>query len=75
MNIREHIIVETLRAGGPGSGRRPEGGRQNEIDKMKKPHPGAVCSNCGKTVSEGEYSEGQSNCCKQDVVPEEEYGK
>jgi len=71
MNIREHIAVEQLRAGGPGSGRRPEGGTA----EMKKMHPGAVCSSCGKDMTEGEYSKGESNCCKADVVPEEQYGK
>jgi hypothetical protein len=35
--------------------------------------PGAVCSECGRTVTEAEYSKGESNCCKAPVVPEEEY--
>ena len=43
-------------------------------EEMKK-HPGAVCSNCGRTVTEGEYSYGGSNCCNADVIAEEFYGK
>ena len=39
-------------------------------DKLKH---GAVCSECGRTVTEREYSLGESECCKQDVVSEEEY--
>jgi hypothetical protein len=38
-------------------------------------HPGAVCSDCGETVTESAYSTGQSGCCGKDVVAEEEYMK
>jgi len=44
------------------------------LPEMEREHPGAVCGDCGRTVTEGEYSFGGSNCCKADVVPEEEYG-
>jgi hypothetical protein len=36
---------------------------------------GAVCFRCGRTVTEAEYSCGESTCCHADVIPEEEYGK
>lgn len=42
---------------------------------MTKEKPGVVCGDCGRTVTEGEYSYGQSSCCKKFVVPEEQYGK
>lgn len=44
-------------------------------DDTNKIHHGAVCSYCGKVVTEGEYGKGESNCCKADVVTEEEFGK
>jgi hypothetical protein len=47
---------------------------KNEAE-MKKPHPGAVCQECGRTVTTGEYSIGESSCCRQPVVSQEEYGK
>ena len=47
---------------------------RNEQSEMEQEHPGAVCSDCGRTVTNGEYSYGGSNCCKADVVPEEQYG-
>lgn len=34
---------------------------------MNASHPGAVCSECGRTVTNGEYSIGESNCCKAEV--------
>jgi len=37
--------------------------------------PGAVCSDCGRTVTIVEYSCGESTCCKAEVVAEEEYGR
>lgn len=43
-------------------------------DKGEEPHHGAVCNNCGRTVSMNEYTSGESKCCKNDVVSEEEYG-
>lgn len=49
--------------------------KKDPDDEMKKLHHGAVCSDCGRTVTNGEYSKGESNCCKKDVVPEEEYGR
>jgi hypothetical protein len=55
-----------------GPGDRPVGHPDRE---MEQEHPGAVCSDCGRTVTNGEYSYGGSNCCKADVVAEEEYGK
>lgn len=36
---------------------------------------GTVCGECGRTMTEAEYSCGESSCCKAEVVPEEEYGK
>jgi hypothetical protein len=35
--------------------------------------PGAVCSKCGRTVTEAEYSYGGSKCCDADVTGEEHY--
>ena len=37
--------------------------------------PGAVCSECGRTVTVGGYSTGESTCCKAEVCAEEEYGR
>ena len=37
--------------------------------------PGVVCWECGRTVTEAEYSYGETTCCKSGVVPEEDYGK
>jgi hypothetical protein len=45
-----------------------------EREDMNAPHPGAVCGECGRTVTMGEYSGGQSSCCKAGVTAEEEYG-
>jgi hypothetical protein len=42
---------------------------------MSEIKPGAVCSNCGRTVTESEYSSGESVCCGKEVIAEEEYGK
>lgn len=36
-------------------------------------HPGAVCSECGRTVTQAEYSSGEAMCCHADVVPEEQF--
>lgn len=36
-------------------------------------HHGAVCSECGNTMTTVEYSKGESNCCKADVIPAEDY--
>jgi hypothetical protein len=44
------------------------------VDAQKR-HDGAVCSECGSTVSEGEYSLGESLCCTAEVIPQDEYGK
>jgi hypothetical protein len=38
-----------------------------------KEKPGSVCSKCGRTVTEAEYSGGQSACCKAEVTAEEFY--
>jgi len=37
--------------------------------------PGTVCSYCGRTVREREYSSGESTCCHVEVTAEEFYGK
>lgn len=52
--------------------------KNNQIEERrlleeKELHQGAVCSYCGQTVTEDEYSCGQSDCHKKDVVSEEEY--
>jgi len=44
--------------------------QQRLLDKI---HPGAVCSECGNNMTEGEYSSGRSNCCKADVCGEEDF--
>lgn len=52
-------------------------GRMDKLRTRTQPdqeHPGAVCSECGRTVTEGEYSYGGSTCCNTDVVAEEQYG-
>lgn len=36
---------------------------------------GSVCGACGRTVSEDEYSSGESKCCKAEVVAEEFFGQ
>jgi hypothetical protein len=41
--------------------------------KQEELHYGAVCSHCGKTVTNREYSKGESDCCGKWVVSEEEY--
>lgn len=48
------------------------GDEKNTLEKIM--HPGAVCSDCGATMSEDEYSCGRSDCCGADVCAEEEYG-
>ena len=47
-------------------------GRKNKSIEFDT-HPGAVCSSCGRTVTEPEYSSGESKCCKADVTGEEHY--
>lgn len=43
---------------------------------MEDEKEGTVCSECGRTVTHGEYSSGQPTCCKGgDVIPQEEYGR
>jgi hypothetical protein len=49
-----------------------ENAEQTEFRKKKD---GVVCGECGQTVSHSEYSQGQSLCCRADVVAEEDYGK
>lgn len=39
----------------------------------KELHYGAVCSCCGRTVTEEEYECGESLCCDDYVTSEEEY--
>jgi hypothetical protein len=36
-------------------------------------HDGAVCRDCGRTVTVDEYRKGQTNCCLRGVVPAEQY--
>jgi len=36
-------------------------------------HYGAVCEECGRTVTNEEYSCGEAKCCHADVIPEESY--
>lgn len=43
------------------------------LTEMERPHHGAVCGECGRTVTEAEYSSGESKCCNYDVCSEEEY--
>lgn len=38
-----------------------------------KIHNGVVCSGCGRTVTDHEYSSGESNCCYVEVIPEEQF--
>ena len=46
--------------------------KPNNYDaEMSQEKPGAVCSECGRTVTEGEYSYGQSKCCDAEVTAEE----
>ena len=71
MNIEATVALKKISSGGPGSGRRPMMADQ----RPESPKPGTVCSDCGKTVTNREYSSGVSSCCKADVVPEEDYGK
>lgn len=34
---------------------------------------GKVCSECGRTVTQAEYSSGETNCCHAEVIPEEDF--
>ncbi len=47
--------------------------KRKPIDESEAEHPGAVCSLCGRTVTNAEYSYGGSKCCDADVVGEEAY--
>ena len=44
-------------------------------DDMKATHEGAVCELCGRTVTEAEYSSGDSDCHTAQVIAEEDFGK
>lgn len=61
-----------------GNPRRPRGGPTfaQEFGEMNDEKPGTVCSECGRTVTNNEYSSGQPNCCeKGSVIPEEQFGQ
>lgn len=45
------------------------------MDGQSPLKPGAVCSWCGRTVTEREYSSGESTCCHKEVTAEEFYGR
>ena len=52
--------------------------RQTYKPSLEEPHNkplqhGCVCSDCGKTVTEDEYSKGDTDCCQAMVVGEEDY--
>ena len=50
--------------------------RTHESEDMDADKPGAVCSECGRTVTHREYSSGQSSCCPDgSVIPEEHFGQ
>lgn len=49
--------------------------RVKEVEARSKKKHGSVCSDCGRTVTEAEYSGGQSVCCDAEVCGEEFYGK
>jgi hypothetical protein len=50
-------------------------GKKPVIDEMSREKPGAVCGECGRTVTEGEYSSGESSCCHAEVTAEEFFGQ
>lgn len=52
---------------------KPVKGIFKESEDMTQEHPGAVCGECGRTVTNGEYSKGESDCCKAEVKAEEEF--
>lgn len=50
--------------------------RECECDECKdcpKLKHGTVCSKCGRTVTQAEYNSGESTCCHEGVVAEEDY--
>ena len=49
------------------------GAAEKVSEDMNAKRDGTVCGNCGKTMTNGEYSKGESNCCQYDVISEEEY--
>lgn len=49
--------------------------RPGQEDRISREKFGSVCGKCGKTVTEAEYSSGESKCCKDEVVAEEFYGR
>ena len=42
-------------------------------DNFLKLHNGAVCLDCGRTVTEKEYSDGETDCHHVEIIPEEDY--
>jgi hypothetical protein len=46
--------------------------REEELTYLK-PMPGVCCHNCGRTVTEDEYSGGESWCCGDYVCGEEDF--
>jgi|SRR6516164_8759644 len=44
-------------------------------DRQAGLRPGTVCSECGRTVKQAEFSRGEAAFCKAEVVSEEDYGK
>jgi hypothetical protein len=76
-SLHEHLFNEKP----PQEKSSPSGGKYIERPKpgefksapteIEQDHPGAVCGKCGRTVTMGEYSIGQSSCCKADVIGEE----
>lgn len=42
------------------------------LTEREAQHPGAVCKECQRTVTEAEYSSGVTRCCAADVISEEE---
>ncbi len=46
---------------------------KDATEAMEADHPGAVCSHCGRTVTEAEYDYGASCCCEADVCDEGDY--
>jgi hypothetical protein len=44
-----------------------------EVETRSSKKYGCVCSECGRTVTVAEYSNGESVCCHKDVIAEEFY--